>query len=185
VARTQAEPKHRFLFVPVQDTASTDVRPITYGTFDSHVSRLAHRWSTDDTAIKVIGPRAIVGVFFPSCYTLAAVMFSLLRLGVVPFCISPRNSDEALKHLINKGNVVAMIAAKDGGLDERLRDLLQTRGTLDVPVFSVASAEVADTPCEDAPKDSFPPLPSAVISGQDIALMQHVSALSNLARLRR
>ncbi|KAG2024013.1 hypothetical protein CC2G_001614 [Coprinopsis cinerea AmutBmut pab1-1] len=125
-------------------------------------------------SVPLITPRSIVGVYLPSGYTLCVVIFALIRLGAIPFCLSPRNSDEALRHLITKGNVSAVIAANDAdeGLAGRMRSVLK-EGSLDVRVIDVERKDVQDIP--RGPYPSYPPLPHGTVRGRDIALQQHTS----------
>lgn len=174
-SRAHSEPNQRFLLRPEHDSIDTDAQPITYGIFDGHVSRLARKWTLDEQA-SVIRPRAVVGVFFPSGYTLAAVMFALLRLGAVPFCISIRNSDEAVRHLVKVGNVSAIVAAKENGLYERIWTTLQCSGDSGIPIFAVEKNELQDPPSDvEKAENPFPSLPFGTISGDDTAIMQHTS----------
>ncbi len=183
-------PFHRFLLRPVYDDVDTPVEGVTYGVFNMHVSRLVRTWSTERTAsgAQLIQPRDVVGVFFPSGYTLCVVLFAILRLGAIPFCISPRNSDPALRYLIQKGNVAAIIAAVDDNLLSRLQDSLSHHdesSAAGVPILGVARSELADLP---TPSESqyFPLLCSG--TGDDVAIQQHVgltSVVGNLARILR
>lgn len=179
VSRTTETPLHRFLLRPEHNTIDTPAQEVTYGTFDAHVSRLARTWMNAQADGKlernVIIPRAIVGVFLPSGYTLCTVLFALIRLGAVPFCISPRNSDEALKHLVRTGNVVAIVANTDNSLASRIKMLLQTEAHLHVPVLEVSDKDVSDLPSgTEFHRGSYPSVTSGVLTGKDIVIQQHV-----------
>ncbi|KZT24135.1 acetyl-CoA synthetase-like protein [Neolentinus lepideus HHB14362 ss-1] len=175
VSRALNEPNHRFLLRPEKDSLDTSAQPITYGTFDAHVGRLARKWTSDERA-SIIRPRTVVGVFFPSGYTLAAVMFALMRLGAVPFCISIRNSDEAIRHLLKVGHVVAMVASKDDRLSERIAPIVELEGNAPIPLLEVEKCELQDMHLTlESGKISFPPLPPGAISVDDAAIMQHTS----------
>ncbi|KAH6903444.1 hypothetical protein BKA70DRAFT_1300995 [Coprinopsis sp. MPI-PUGE-AT-0042] len=186
VLRAQAalRPQHRFLFRPLQDLPETEVEPITYGIFDAHVSRLASRWADlkqaagpDSSVIEpqpAIVPKAVVGVLLPSGYTLCVAMFALMRLGAAAFCLSPRNSDEALRHLVKAGNVSIIIAANDAedNLADRMRSVLK-EGDLHATVIGVGKSDVSDL--AQGPYTPYPPVPEGTITKKDIAIQQHTS----------
>lgn len=173
ISRSTESPNHRFLIRPVKDTANTAVEEITYGIFDAHVSRLAKAWIAQH--VDDLYPKAVVGVFFPSGYTLSAVVFALIRLGVVPFCLSPRNSDEGLKHLVHQGKITMIIASRDNGLASRVKTIFPNDGQLPVQVLEVARDDLADLPSgNEHGRFSFPRLPAGLVSGHDIVIQQHV-----------
>jgi acyl-CoA synthetase (AMP-forming)/AMP-acid ligase II len=178
VSRATESPAHVFLLRPEQDTADTVVQEITHGTFDAHVSRLARAWMAKQDNGELEGspirPRAVVGVFLPSGYTICAVLFAIIRLGAVPFCLSPRNSDEALKHLVRTGNIVTIVAATDGSLASRVKTLLRDEGDIRVPILEVSKMDLADLPSgTEFYKTSYPSLPPGFATELDIAIQQH------------
>ncbi|KAF9263047.1 acetyl-CoA synthetase-like protein [Marasmius fiardii PR-910] len=169
LSRTHECPSHRFLYRPVHDTADTDVEEITYSIFNKHVSMLARKFTTSFPDL--LKTKSIVGVLFPSGYPVAVTMFALIRLGVVPFCLSPRNSDEALSHLIKTGAAVAAVAYVDAGLSARLKEVLAKDG-IELPILEVSKQELAKLDIEE---EEYPPLPEGVIDITDAAMQQHTS----------
>ncbi|TFK49584.1 acetyl-CoA synthetase-like protein [Heliocybe sulcata] len=172
VSRAAVEPNHRFLLCPIEDSIETPVQPITYSEFDTHVSILARKWMSN-TWSSIVRPRAVVGIFFPSGYTLAIVMFALMRLGAVPFCISIRNSDEAIRHLVKAENVSAIVASKDGQLSQRIATVLQLLDEGPIPLDEIGKSEQLLS--QESMGMSLQPLPPGTISADDTAIIQHTS----------
>ncbi|KAF8875717.1 hypothetical protein CPB84DRAFT_1853179 [Gymnopilus junonius] len=158
--RAEDSPNHRFLIRPVEDTANTAFEEITYGIFDFHVSQLAKAWMIEETAKKPEGsqlrPKAVVGVFFPSGYTLAVVMFALIRLGVVPFCLSLETLRKASSTSV--------------------KTIFQNDDQLRVRILEVARSDLAYcSATTEAGRFSYPQLSPGLISGQDTVVLQHTS----------
>ncbi|KAH8100412.1 hypothetical protein BXZ70DRAFT_893661 [Cristinia sonorae] len=179
LARVAESPDHRFLFRPEHNDRETPVQSISYSIFDAHVSRLARLWVAhrlpghDEPLIQ---PNSVVGVFFPSGYTICTVIFSVLRLGGTPFCLSVRNSDDALRHLVRTGNVVAIIASTEHGYAERIKAVINEQGGLDKTILELSTDVVADlTPLDAYKEGSYPALAAGIISGKSIAIQQHTS----------
>jgi acyl-CoA synthetase (AMP-forming)/AMP-acid ligase II len=171
-SRAKELPEHRFLLHPLYNTAETTAESITYGLFDTHLSCLAHAWASmgRDNA-PLIAPKTVVGVFLPSGYTLCVAMFALIRLGAVPFCLSPRNSDEGLKHLLRTEKITTIVTTSIDGVLPRLETILAADTSFDISLLDVSEVSRNDSDTVV----SYPSLPEGIIKPVDTVIMQHVS----------
>ncbi|KAG2024008.1 peptide synthetase, variant 2 [Coprinopsis cinerea AmutBmut pab1-1] len=183
--RLLLSPDRRVFLRPRTNVANTKVDPITYRDLELHTfeggdlnNQDNANDHTSDSGSKLIAPRSLVGLCLPSQYVFAVAVFALIRLGAVPVCLSPTNSDEVLEHLAKEAGVSAVISVNDthGQLGDRLRRI--PNGAM---IINVESRDVSDLCISEY--SPYPRLKYGSISGDDIAIVLHTSGSTSIPTL--